>query len=179
LKWAQRERVLAQGMDCINWTFDPLQTLNAHLNIERLGVVVTGYSENVYGESGGHLHGGIPTDRFEVDWWIESPGVRERLNGSILEKGRWDDLPCINRTGREGKFIRCEEVDFEQGEQELLVEVPFEITAMIAQDKELAFDWRMKSRRLFQTYFRRGYAVTGFRRSDERALYRLESLLDI
>src|SRR6185295_20426367 len=32
LKLAQREHVIAQGMELISWTFDPLQSLNAHFN---------------------------------------------------------------------------------------------------------------------------------------------------
>ena len=32
LKLAQRERVLEKGLDEITWTYDPLQSLNAHLN---------------------------------------------------------------------------------------------------------------------------------------------------
>ena len=39
LKLAQRERVLTQGVKRITWTFDPLQSLNAHLNFGKLGVI--------------------------------------------------------------------------------------------------------------------------------------------
>jgi predicted GNAT superfamily acetyltransferase len=174
LKWEQRERVSNQGMDRINWTFDPLQAPNAYINIERLGVVVTEYCQNVYGESGGLLHGGIPTDRFEADWWLESSRVRARRKGLTSEPDGWDELPCINRTGTGGDFIRCEEVDFEKENRELLVEIPLDITAVIAQEKELALDWRMKTRRLFQTYFVRRYSVAGFHRKKGRAFYRLQ-----
>src|SRR5262249_54908975 len=50
LKLAQRERTLDQGLDLIEWTFDPLQSLNAHFNFTRLGVVSDEYARNVYGE---------------------------------------------------------------------------------------------------------------------------------
>ena len=49
LKLAQRERSLAMGIDLIEWTYDPLQALNAHLNFTKLGVVVEEYEENIYG----------------------------------------------------------------------------------------------------------------------------------
>src|SRR4029078_10649166 len=39
LKLSQRERTISQGLDLIEWTFDPLQAPNAHLNFARLGVV--------------------------------------------------------------------------------------------------------------------------------------------
>ena len=38
LKCAQREAALAIGVKRITWTFDPLQSRNAHLNFGKLGV---------------------------------------------------------------------------------------------------------------------------------------------
>jgi len=64
LKLAQRERTLAQGLDLIEWTYDPLQAVNAHFNFSKLGVVVEEYLVNVYGDSSSPLHAGAPTDRF-------------------------------------------------------------------------------------------------------------------
>jgi predicted GNAT superfamily acetyltransferase len=177
LKWAQRERVLSQGLDRIDWTFDPLQAPNAYLNIERLGVVIHRYTENVYGESCALLHGGIPTDRFEADWCLESGRVCQRREGKIPARAGWEDLPHVNRTGPEGGFIRCKDFDLDQDDRELLVEIPPDITTMIAQDNELALDWRMKTRRIFQTYFDRGYTVAGFHRSEDRVFYRLSHQL--
>ena len=58
---------LAMGIDLIEWTYDPLQALNAHLNFAKLGVVVQEYAENIYGESSSPLHHGTPTDRFIAD----------------------------------------------------------------------------------------------------------------
>ena len=43
LKLAQRERVLAQGLGHMTWTFDPLQSVNAHFNFGKLGVVSDQY----------------------------------------------------------------------------------------------------------------------------------------
>ena len=50
MKLLQRERALAMGLDLIEWTYDPLQAMNAHLNFAKLGVVVEEYAENIYGE---------------------------------------------------------------------------------------------------------------------------------
>src|SRR3954451_3218117 len=55
LKLAQREATLAMGLDLIEWTFDPLQALNAHFNA-KLGAVVEEYEENAYGDSSSPLH---------------------------------------------------------------------------------------------------------------------------
>jgi len=68
LKLRQREEALAAGIDEIHWTFDPLQALNAHFNLHKLGVIVRQYEENVYGYSSSRLHQGLPTDRFVAEW---------------------------------------------------------------------------------------------------------------
>ena len=79
LKLAQRDAALAMGLDLIEWTFDPLQALNAHFNFAKLGVVVEEYEENVYGESSSPLHRGAPTDRFVAEWRITTPHVERRI----------------------------------------------------------------------------------------------------
>src|ERR1700730_15579957 len=83
LKLLQRERALAMGLDLIEWTYDPMQAMNAHLNFARLGVVVEEYEENVYGESTSPLHKGNPTDRFVAEWWGRGPRVEARLGGGV------------------------------------------------------------------------------------------------
>ena len=75
LKLAQREAALALGMDLIEWTYDPLQALNAHLNFSKLGIVVEEHEENIYGTSSSPLHAGTPTDRFVAEWHLRAPHV--------------------------------------------------------------------------------------------------------
>ncbi len=70
LKLRQREEALASGIDLIEWTFDPLQALNAHFNFHKLGVIVREYEENVYGYTSSALHLGLPTDRFVAEWHL-------------------------------------------------------------------------------------------------------------
>jgi len=79
LKLAQRERVLAQGVKRITWTFDPLQSLNAHLNFGKLGVISDTYKINFYGETTSSFLHQIGTDRLWVTRLIESQRARERL----------------------------------------------------------------------------------------------------
>src|SRR3989442_10855053 len=76
LKLRQREEALASGIDEIHWTFDPLQTLNAHFNMHKLGVIVRSYEENVYGHSSSALHRGLPTDRFVAEWRLKADRVK-------------------------------------------------------------------------------------------------------
>src|SRR5215831_18032986 len=56
MKREQRRHVLAQGLDLVKWTFDPLQSRNAFLNVVRLGAVVREYHVNLYGESGSRFN---------------------------------------------------------------------------------------------------------------------------
>jgi predicted GNAT superfamily acetyltransferase len=81
LKWKQREYALAEGVDLIEWTFDPLELKNAFFNIERLGAVVRRYVHNQYGMTSSHLHGGLPTDRLVAEWWVKTPRVEALCGG--------------------------------------------------------------------------------------------------
>ena len=82
LKLAQRQHALRTGIDLIEWTADPLSATSAHLNFNKLGVLVEGYEEDLYGESGSALHGGAPTDRFMVEWHLSTPHVERRIGAS-------------------------------------------------------------------------------------------------
>ena len=174
LKWAQRDRVLEQGIELINWTFDPLQAPNANLNINRLGCIVRRYKVNLYGVSKSPLHGGIPTDRFEAEWNLKSQRVTDALSGRLDPVPSWESLPRANRTSLTGTgLLRLKEVDLELDAETFLVEVPMTITDLMAHDRALALDWREQTRRLFQEYFEKGYRVEGLHRSDSSAFYRL------
>ena len=82
LKLAQREEAVARGFDLMEWTFDPLEIRNAHLNIHRLGVVVRRYQPDFYGPSSSPLQGGLPTDRLYAEWWLRSARVEDILAGA-------------------------------------------------------------------------------------------------
>jgi len=175
LKWAQRERVLAQGLDLINWTFDPLQAPNANLNINRLGCVANRYIVNFYGVSDSPLHGGIPTDRFEAEWHLNSERVSNASAGRFNEWPGWEALPRANRTHlTPDGLLACEErLDLKLDVDALLIEVPKTITDLMAKNRDLALEWRHRARTLFQGYFAKGYRVEGLHRGETSALYRL------
>ena len=79
LKLEQRRRALAEGYDLIEWTFDPMQAMNAHFNFAKLGAVSDEYAVNIYGESTSVLHRGTPTDRLIAAWNIAEPHVSRRI----------------------------------------------------------------------------------------------------
>jgi len=84
LKLAQRDEAIGRGIALMEWTFDPLEIRNAHLNIARLGAVVRRYKRNFYGPSSSPLHGGLPTDRIVAEWWLQSKRVTRVLAGETI-----------------------------------------------------------------------------------------------
>ncbi|MEM7030209.1 MAG: hypothetical protein AAF629_11630, partial [Chloroflexota bacterium] len=90
LKLAQREAVLAQGVVThATWTYDPLYWVNARMNIHRLGAVCTTYKRNVYGDMDDDLNAGAPTDRCQVDWFLDSDHVKNAVSPNRVNH-QWD-----------------------------------------------------------------------------------------
>lgn len=165
LKLAQRQAALAMGVDLIEWTCDPLQAVNAHLNFARLGIVVSEYEENVYGESSSPLHGGTPTDRFIAEWRLREPHVERRLQagGPIVRDGSVAQAVLLNPSrGAGGPSLRPGRADLSLDARRLLVEIPCGFSQMLENDVPLALEWRLATREIFQGYFSRGYRAVDF-----------------
>ena len=75
LKLFQREEALSRDMRLVEWTFDPLETRNAHFNFNRLGGICRQIIPNFYGVTTSPLHRGLPTDRLLVEWQLNSRRV--------------------------------------------------------------------------------------------------------
>jgi predicted GNAT superfamily acetyltransferase len=98
LKAYQREKVLEVGATRMHWTFDPLESRNAYLNLGRLGAVVREYAVDMYGVSDSPLHRGLGTDRFVVTWELDTVRVEERLGGARPpDAGSFGELPVAFR----------------------------------------------------------------------------------
>ncbi len=108
---------------------------------------------------------------------IESPRVVELKRGVHLLREGWEKLPSVNPTRDLGNGFRGSEdaLRLELDDKEILVEVPADLTEMMGRERELALDWRMKTRHVFQSYFPRGYRVEGFHRAEGRYYYQLTS----
>ena len=85
LKLAQRDEALERGFELMEWTFDPLEIKNSHLNFARLGAISRRYERNFYGNSTSPLQGGLPTDRIYAEWWLKSDRVTRLLAGKIAQ----------------------------------------------------------------------------------------------
>ena len=171
LKLAQRDRAMAAGFELMEWTFDPLQALNAHLNFTRLGVVCDEYVENVYGESTSALHRGTPTDRFVVEWWLREPHVERRIarEGSLTVRAEEAaGAPSVNGTRETGEWRAPASADLSLDAPRVWVEVPPAFTAMQQNVPDLAREWRFATREIFEAYFGRGYRAVDFELDRER-----------
>ncbi len=164
LKLLQRDRALRMGIDLIEWTYDPLQAMNAHLNFCKLGVVVEEYEENVYGASQSPLHKGNPTDRFVAEWRICEAHVARRLNAPAvpLRTHEIASLRHANRAVAAGTWHEPADVCLDIEDRRLIVEIPTGFTGMLTEAADLALTWRMATRRIFTTYFARGFRAVDF-----------------
>jgi predicted GNAT superfamily acetyltransferase len=138
LKLAQREDAIPKGFELIEWTFDPLEIKNAHLNLVRLGAIARRYSVNHYGDSSSPLQGGLPTDRLVAEWWLKSHRVV-----NLLEKSQQPRFTVENK-----------------------IAVPVEIYAWKASgaDRPKAEEVQTRNREEFLRLLPQGLAALGYQR---------------
>jgi predicted GNAT superfamily acetyltransferase len=162
MKLAHRKLALEQGIKSICWTYDPLQSRNAALNLRRLGATVEEYIPNCYGRFPSMIEKGLPSDRFVVNWKIGSTAVEHRLGAVAPDQ----DFARIQRTNdtqlNPRSFVENSRIRLSIRAPRLLVEIPANTDAMRAKDSGLALRWRMETRRIFQHYLRVGYRVADF-----------------
>ncbi len=166
LKLAQREAARAQGLRLMTWTYDPLESRNALLNISKLGAVCSTYYRDYYGPMRDELNVGLPSDRFQVDWYIASKRVAKRLEASRgrLERQHYTDAGAmiLNPATFGAQFPRPSEQVVELFTSMALVEIPADFQSLKRADPTLALAWRMQTRRIFERAFSHGYMVTDY-----------------
>jgi predicted GNAT superfamily acetyltransferase len=182
LKRAQWQMVRHQGLDHITWTYDPLLSRNAYLNLAKLGAVCNTYRRSEYGDMRDGLNAGLPSDRFQVDWWINTRRVQQRLGKRPRRPLKLDNfaeadlqplyaLHGAEATRQADRWSRPPE-HFSPLEGKLaLAEIPSDFSALKDADFSLARDWRFFSRELFETAFTAGYIVTDFVYDQSRSFY--------
>jgi predicted GNAT superfamily acetyltransferase len=144
LKLAQRQRAIDNQVKQIIWTFDPLQSRNAHFNINKLGCIVRRYKVNFYGAANASVFdAGIESDRLMAEWWVDNPRVAAAL--------------------KSGYTIT---------ETDLFVQVPIDFAQVRKRSLAEAKEWRERVRTHFQQFFAQGLVCTGFERGNEQRLSR-------
>lgn len=176
IKLAQRETTLARNITLMTWTFDPLQGRNARFNLRKLGAICRTYLPNLYGEMTDALNQGLPSDRFSAEWRLESPHVLRRLAGHEAEpdpaSSGW---PILNSAQRLENGLEAPSASIEQSSgTHCLVEIPEDINRLKAEAPDLALQWRLQTRSIFQNAFEAGYTATDFLRQGGHNYYLLQ-----
>lgn len=169
LKQAQRERAMAMGIHEMTWTYDPLQSRNAHFNFAKLGVVSDTYKVDFYGpETSSMLHRN-GTDRLWVRWILDSRRVRDRISGKNVNS-RAETLDALRllaplvRFDPSGKPARANLAD-SLARQRVSIEIPGDILEVERTDMEAAREWREATRWAFREALKAGFVVAEFCRS--------------
>ena len=121
----------------LSWTFDPLVRRNAKLNIAKLGVDISDYFPNFYGDMPDALNAGDESDRLMVSWRtdIDAPKARE-----LITKPETGDI---------------------------LIEIPEDIVAIRSKNQSGSMKWRRQVREQFLAAFEKNGKVVGFSANNE------------
>ena len=160
LKEYQKQFVLERNIDIVHWTYDPLESVNAKLNLSRLGALPAEYVLDLYGKGEKSvLHRGIGTDRFILTWFMKDQARMQYLAG-YHEPTTLDDAVSVI----------SDDIRFEPASLEayvIKVEIPENIQQLKDDLPKVAADWRNATRSAFQHYMSLAYAVTAFMKDDQ------------
>ena len=182
-KKAQYRLALQKGVKKILWTYDPLLGPNAMLNIVKSGGIVREYRINMYGEliGGSELISGIPSDRFLLEWYIDTDRVRKKMkqeiHGNRLATNN-NIQPLNSLFPDDNGHLRMKSGKFDTDDKVIYIEIPEDFQSIFNSDKKRALDWRLKTRELFTDCFAAGYSIVDFLRltsdKESRNIYVLE-----
>jgi predicted GNAT superfamily acetyltransferase len=151
----------------MTWTYDPLQSRNAHFNFSKLGVVSDTYKVDFYGpETSSMLHRN-GTDRLWVRWLLNSRRVRDRLAGKNARSETLDAMKLLaplvrfDPSGKPGRADLTEALS----RQRVSIEIPGDILEIERADMGVAREWRDATRWAFREALKAGFVVAEFCRS--------------
>jgi predicted GNAT superfamily acetyltransferase len=166
LKAFQRDEVLKLGLSEVRWTFDPLQSRNAWLNVRRLGGTPDRYFIHYYGQMADTINSGMETDRLRLRWTIASPHVEERVGGKLPtaeeDGARWKRSVAIVETEVGEKGLRMPTAVAEPVGEAAHLEIPFDLATMREHEPAALRQWRHAVRDGFRAAFDLGYRVDDF-----------------
>lgn len=154
LKLAQRDIAIEKGYTQMHWTYDPLETRNGYLNLTKLNGICDTYIENCYGEMQDGFNKGLPSDRFEVHWYLTSDYVTQQLQPALKNAVAIGSV-SLNSDGLPTLTLAQHVAQAEA----YSLPVPFDFQALKARDAELALKWRLQTREVCQRLFAQGYAA--------------------
>lgn len=152
LKQAQRQDAMARGYQLISWTFDPLEARNAYINLHRLGCIARVYDRDHYGVMEDDLNRGLPSDRFEAEWWLR----REKASFD------GDAAPIILRVADNGEPVS--RLDALRPAGPAWIQIPSDFQAVKRRSLDLARRWRLESRQAIEAALGAGLVALDFSR---------------
>jgi predicted GNAT superfamily acetyltransferase len=166
LKAYQRDEVLKLGLSEVRWTFDPLQSRNAWLNVRRLGGRPDRYLVHYYGQMADTLNRDMETDRLRLRWEIATPRVEERLGGLFPTPeenvARWKRSVGIVETEVGDQGLRRPTAVVEPSGEAAHLEIPFDLETVRQHEPTTLRQWRHAVRDGFRAAFDMGYQVEDF-----------------
>lgn len=166
LKAYQRDEVLKLGLSEIRWTFDPLQSRNAWLNVRRLGGAPDRYFIHYYGQMADTINSGTETDRLRLRWELSSPHVEARVGGKLPsaeeDQARWKSSVAIVETEVGEKGLRRPSTVAEPSGAPAHLEIPFDLAAVREHEPDVLRQWRHAVRDGFRAAFDLNYRVDDF-----------------
>ena len=151
-----------------------MQSLNAHLNFGKLGVISARYIVNFYGEeTSSPLHQGFGTDRLWVRWLLESDRVKACIaRDTVAARPRLSNLAEAIEFAlvyKETEQPRLADFHSRLSASRCLIEIPHDITALKERDPGIARVWREATRAAFLASLKAGFTVQDFLRADTEA----------
>ncbi|MBO1002534.1 GNAT family N-acetyltransferase [Pseudogracilibacillus auburnensis] len=154
MKKKQAKIAKKMGYEMITWTFDPLESKNAYINLHKLGACGAHYKENHYGDLNDQLNQGLPTDRIQIEWDLITT-TRKRTHVLDPEK-------LLLVMEEESPVYRTHCTDDLQKSDVWFVEIPNDFQSLKREQIELAKKWRFESRNVFQALFAAGFIAIDF-----------------
>jgi predicted GNAT superfamily acetyltransferase len=151
LKQAQGRDAAARGYELISWTFDPLESRNAYINLHRLGCIARLYDRDHYGPMEDELNRGLPSDRLEAEWWLRRKKPQASADGVVMLRAGADGEPVLETPTVSNSKVAT-------------IAVPADFQSIKRTDMDMALRWRMESRTAFEGALAAGLIATDFRR---------------
>src|SRR5699024_3955846 len=140
MKLKQAELARKLGYPMITWTFDPLESRNAYLNLHKLGATGAVYDADHYGSMNDGLNQGLPTDRIKIKWHLDEKRPDRDVpfnHRNVLLDADANSIPKLTEAFGKG--------DFEISDS-FFAAIPMHFQAVKQHDFQLAKKWRSKSR---------------------------------
>jgi predicted GNAT superfamily acetyltransferase len=168
LKLAQRDRALELGIREMTWTFDPLQSRNAHFNFAKVGVVSDRYYVDFYGNDSTSVLHQNGTDRLWLTWSLTSDRVKRRISDRTRSLSpASSEVPFVVEevSGHPALGIITEAVAAKSAR----IQIPADILAIEKSHLEVAQEWRRATRWAFTELIQSGFFVAEYFRTSTSA----------